>query len=74
MKQTKYDMTTQLQTHKEQVGKRVKLIEMNDPFPIESGTEGTIVHVDDMNQYHVKWDNGRTLSLIPDEDSFEIID
>ena len=58
----------------ELVGKRVRMIEMNDPQPIESGSEGTIMFVDDMNYYHVKWDNGRTLSIIPDEDKYEILE
>jgi hypothetical protein len=55
------------------VGKRVRLISMNDPFPIPTGTEGVIKHVDDLNQYHVNWDNGSVLALIPEEDGFEIL-
>jgi hypothetical protein len=34
---------------------------------------GTIVFVDDMGYYGVDWDNGRSLSVIPEEDKFEII-
>ncbi len=26
--------------------------------------------VDDIGQLHMKWDNGRTLALVPGEDSF----
>ena len=55
------------------VGKRVKLINMNDPFPIPTGTEGVITYVDDINNYHVNWDNGSTLSLVPEEDKFQIL-
>ena len=59
------------------VGKRVKLILMNDDpktCPIEPNTMGTIMSVDDMNYYRVKWDNGRILNLLPEEDEYEIIE
>ena len=62
-------------------GTRIELNVMNDPFaPVPSGTRGTVDHVDDMGQIHMRWDNGRTLALVPGEDSFrkltneEIID
>ena len=56
-------------------GTRIELISMEDPFaPIESGTKGTVVLVDDMGQIHMKWDNGRTLALVPGEDSFRKIE
>ena len=56
-------------------GKRVRLIHMpDDPNPIESGEEGTIKGVDGAGQIMVKWDNGRSLSLIPDVDEYEIIE
>ena len=61
----------------EMVGKRIKLILMNDDpktCPIEPNTMGTIMSVDDMNYYRVKWDNGRILNLLPDEDEYEIIE
>ena len=54
------------------VGKRVRLIEMNDPFPIQSGTEGTIINVG-FDVYTVRWDNGRTLGLVEGEDKFEVL-
>lgn len=59
---------------RQHIGKRVKMIYMNDPFPIESGTLGTIIDVDGIGQYRVKWDNNRTLSIIPEEDKFEILE
>ena len=55
-------------------GTRVRLQSMNDPYaPVPSGTEGTVDHVDDAGTIHTIWDNGRTLGLIPGEDSFGII-
>ena len=62
---------------KDLVGKRIKLILMNDDpktCPIEPNTMGTIMSVDDMNYYRVKWDNGRILNLLPQEDEYEIIE
>ena len=62
---------------KKLIGKRVKLILMNDDpktCPIEPNTMGTIMSVDGMNYYRVKWDNGRILNLLPDEDEYEIIE
>ena len=63
-----------LQNQKEKlVGKRVRLIEMNDPRPIESGTEGTILNIG-FDVYTVEWDNGRILGIIEGEDKFEILE
>lgn len=52
-------------------GTRLLLLSMDDPYaPIDCGTRGTVAHVDDAGQIHMKWDNGRTLALVPGEDSF----
>lgn len=52
-------------------GTRIMLLSMDDPYaPISEGTKGTVVHVDDAAQIHMKWDNGRTLAIVPGEDSF----
>jgi hypothetical protein len=56
------------------IGKRIKLIQMNDPYPVDPNTMGTISRVDDLGQIHVIWDNGRRLSVIPEEDEFEIFE
>ena len=54
-------------------GTRIQLDYMDDPRAIPPGTKGTVDHVDDAAQIHVKWDNGRSLAVIPGEDSFHKI-
>ena len=52
-------------------GTRIHLEDMNDPHaPVPPGTRGTVDFVDDAGQIHMKWDNGRTLAIVPSEDSF----
>ena len=52
-------------------GMRIKLISMvDDPNPIPTGMEGTIILVDDMGIIHVKWDNGRRLGVVPGVDEY----
>ena len=51
-------------------GTRIRLNAMDDPYhPILPGIEGEVDFVDDKGQIFMKWDNGRTLPLIPGEDS-----
>jgi len=54
-------------------GTRIQLNYMDDPHAIVPGTRGTVRFVDDAGQIHVAWDNGRTLAVIPGEDSFQKI-
>ena len=67
----------QIQRIKEQYpqGTRIKLDHMDDPYhPIPEGAKGTVEHVDDAGQIHMKWDNGRGLALVPNVDDFHIVD
>jgi hypothetical protein len=62
-------------------GQRIRLISMpDDPDPIPYGTKGTVESThevgfaDPFTQVHVKWDNGRTLSLAVPPDYVEVIE
>jgi hypothetical protein len=60
--------------YKHYEGKRIELISMSsDPQPIAPGTKGTVAFVDSLGTLHMKWDNGRTLGVIPGEDTFKVI-
>lgn len=55
-------------------GTRIQLFSMEDPYSdFPAGIKGTVVLVDDMGTIHMKWDNGRTLGIIPGVDSFRKI-
>lgn len=57
------------------VGTRVCCDEIpDDPNPIPRGTCGTVMGVDDAGQLIMKWDNGRSLSLIPGVDCFHVVE
>lgn len=52
-------------------GTRIELIHMNDPHaPVPAGTRGTVKFVDSMGTIFPEWDNGRSLGVVPVEDSF----
>lgn len=55
-------------------GTRIRLNHMEDPYaPIEPGTLGTVMAVDDIGDLIMKWDNGRSLNIVPGEDSFSVL-
>ena len=56
-------------------GKTIELTApMDDPQPIPVGSRGKCMAVDDMGQLLMKWNCGRSLSLIPGVDSFRIME
>ena len=56
-------------------GTRVRLVAMTDPYaPVPAGTMGTVALVDDAGNIHMRWDNGQTLSLVPGEDRFRVVE
>ena len=55
-------------------GTRIRLNSLcNDERDMLPGLCGTVVGVDDQPSLLMKWDNGRSLSLMPFEDSFTVI-
>ncbi len=41
-----------------------------DHNPIADNTRGTVIGVDDIGTLHCSFDNGRSLGIVPSEDSF----
>lgn len=55
-------------------GTRIMLLHMgDDPRPVEDNTRGTVSCVDDIGTVHCSFDNGRSLGLVPGEDSFRTL-
>ena len=55
------------------IGTKIQLISMRDEkYPILPGTIGEVTHIDDMGSIHMKWQNGSSLALIPEVDSFRV--
>lgn len=55
-------------------GMRIELNHMgSDPYPIPDGSRGTVIGIDDIGSIMIKWDSGRSLSLIYGEDSFRVL-
>ena len=55
-------------------GTMVELISMEDVQAPPRGTTGEVQGVDDAGQILVHWQTGSTLNLIPDADSFRIVE
>ena len=55
-------------------GTKIRLIHMNDPQPVPSGTIGKVALIDDAGNIHMNWQNGRSLAIIEGIDDFEIIE
>lgn len=52
-------------------GTRIMRLSMGtDPHPVEDNTRGTVKAVDDIGTLYCSFDNGRSLGLVPREDSF----
>ena len=57
------------------IGTRIELVDLcNDEPGMEPGLCGTVIGVDDQPSLLMKWDNGRSLSLFPEEDSFRVVE
>ncbi len=54
-------------------GSRIELDGMENERDMPVGLKGTVRYVDDAGQLGMLWDNGRTLSLIPNADLFHIL-
>jgi len=50
-------------------GTRVELIRMEDTQVPPTGTQGTVIGVDDIGSIMVSWDTGSSLSVVYGEDS-----
>ena len=55
-------------------GTRICLDHMEDLCPVESGACGWVQFVDDAGTLHCKFDDGRTLGVIPGVDQFHKIE
>lgn len=56
------------------VGTQIELDEMKGETQMPKGLRGIVTHVDDMSQIHMQWENGSSLALNLEEDSFKVIE
>ena len=54
-------------------GTPIRLYSMEGEHTVPPGSRGVVDHVDDIGQIHMKWENGSSLALNVEEDSFDII-
>ena len=53
---------------------KLQLISMrNETYPVLPGTVGEVTHIDDAGSIHMRWENGSSLALIPEIDSFQTV-
>ena len=55
-------------------GTLIQLDHMEDAYPVPTGTVGEVVAVDDGGNVQVRWQNGRTLAVIPETDQFHVVE
>ena len=56
-------------------GTKLQLLSMrNEKYPILPGTIGEVTHIDDLGSIHMKWQNGSSLAIIPEVDSFKVLE
>ena len=56
------------------VGTKIQLISMrNEKYPVLPRTVGVVTHIDDAGSIHMRWENGSSLALIPEIDSFQTV-
>lgn len=68
------DETFDLLLKQQPVGKRIRMVLMpDDPNPIQPGSMGNCIGIDGANQLLMAWDDGRSLSLIPGTDQYEVL-
>ena len=57
------------------VGTKIQLISMrNEEYHVLPGTIGEVKWVDDIGSIHMRWENGSSLALIPEIDSFKVVE
>ena len=56
------------------IGTKVELVSMNDKQAPPAGTVGRVWGVDDAGSILVRWENGSSLSLIPEADEFKVLE
>lgn len=56
------------------LGSRIMLTEMKaDPQPLPPGSTGTLNHIDEAGQFHILWDSGISMALMPGADRFQVL-
>ena len=56
-----------------EIGTNVRLIRMEDPYPLPIGSVGTVTDIDCNGDLEVAWACGSSLKLIPGVDEWEVL-